>query len=269
MKMSKRWLVLPTLLLVVFAGWVLARFALDRGGPAGGGPVGAGSSRPAADARTPEELAAALARHPPRVETDAILRRLVAGGSGSVGPLKGLLDDEDRWLRALVARALYRMGPPAAAAAPDLIKALHDEDDQVRIWSAGALGEIGLPAAGNAIEPLVAAMKTDESPGVRRSAARALGTLGPGAQAAVGPLIEALKDPDVTVHPYAAEALGSLGAADERVVPALKGATNDTFANLRAVEALKKLGAEVPASATGPATRPAGDHPTTGHTHGQ
>src|SRR5262245_6892014 len=57
--------------------------------------------------------------------------------------------------------------------------------------------------------------------GVRRSAAEALGKIGPEAKGAVPDLIAALKDQDTDVRRYAAFVLGKIGEAAKEAVPAL------------------------------------------------
>ena len=81
---------------------------------------------------------------------------------------------------------------------------------------------------------------------VRRTAAQALGTLGPAASPAASALIEALRDKIGYVRMAAAEALGHIGA--QGAVPTLLELLQDNNAGVRyeAAEALRKLGQEVP-----------------------
>jgi outer membrane protein assembly factor BamB len=102
------------------------------------------------------------------------------------------LSHEDRLVRLYVAEALASIGPNAAAATPDLAKALHD--------------------------PI---------PGVRWAACEALASIGPPAAPAVPDLLEALKDEFLYVRICAAGALGSIGSKTQAVLVALKAAAND------------------------------------------
>ena len=69
--------------------------------------------------------------------------------------------------------------------------------------------------------------------GVRASAARALGNLGPGASAAVSTLATALRDKAWTVRVEAASALGRIGAEASGALPALREAQSDADERVR------------------------------------
>ncbi len=86
---------------------------------------------------------------------------------------------------------------------------LGDVDASSRRTAAKALGRIG-PAARNAAPRLIDAL-WDEDSLVRRSAAEALGRIGPAARNAASGLIDALWDEDTLVRQSAAEALGRVG----------------------------------------------------------
>src|SRR5205823_3204608 len=79
---------------------------------------------------------------------------------------------------------------------------------------------------GKPVSAWVAGLK-EEDAGSRRAAARALGRIGPGAAAAVGPLAGALRDQDAGVRSAAALALGKIGPAAESAIPTLIGALGD------------------------------------------
>jgi outer membrane protein assembly factor BamB len=91
------------------------------------------------------------------------------------------------------AEALASIGPMAAAATPDLARALTDPIPGVRWAACEALGSIG-PAAHPAVPRLIGALK-DYFLYVRMFAAGALGSIGPKAQAARDALRDAAKDP--------------------------------------------------------------------------
>jgi HEAT repeat protein len=73
-----------------------------------------------------------------------------------------------------------------------------------------------------AVNPLIKALKGDRDPAVRKNAAAALGSIVPDNQAAVQPLIGALKDPDIRVRMAAAAALGMHGSEAKDAIPALR-----------------------------------------------
>ena len=119
---------------------------------------------------------------------------------------------------------------------------LKDEDATVRRSAADALGQIG-PAA---VATLIEALK-DEDVVVRYLAAVALGRIGPEAKAAVPALIEALKDEDANVRRSAAVALGQIGpAAVATLIEALKD--EDVVVHYLAAVALGRIGPEAKAA---------------------
>jgi len=118
---------------------------------------------------------------------------------------------------------------------------LYHKSDDVRRSAATALGNIG-PKAEKAVPALIQALK-DKHEFVRYYAAIALGKIGRGAEKAVPALIEALKDKDKWVRFYAAVALRDLGPKAGKAVPALSQALKDEDWIFRriAVQALKKI----------------------------
>jgi HEAT repeat protein len=90
---------------------------------------------------------------------------------------------------------LGRLGPAARAALPALTELLSDPVPDVRCKAPGALVSIAGPETG-VVLALIKALEGQDS-AVRGESARALGRLGPAAQAAIPPLLEALRDPAV------------------------------------------------------------------------
>src|SRR5579862_1556313 len=103
--------------------------------------------------------------------------------------LSGMLGDPDGELRWAAANALGEIGPASTVAIPGLLGLLGDKEANLRASAADALGQIGSEARGPAQGPLVRAMK-DPDLGARQSAARALLELGTQNPEAVGLLAE-------------------------------------------------------------------------------
>ena len=158
-------------------------------------------------------------------------------GETAVPALINALRAYDFIIRAIAAYALGKIGEPAKAAIPDLIKTLYrrneveqfsfdwddvmihallalgdDEPLTAREAVVYALGEIGEPAKA-AIPDLIEALE-DEFRYIRASAAKALGKMGKSAQDAVPALIKALKDEDERVCDLADKALKKVGTPE-------------------------------------------------------
>lgn len=127
--------------------------------------------------------------------------------------------------------------PVASGAILDLQSA---PDPDARREAASILSTIGSPAA---VQALQGALSGDSDPGVRASAAEALGRLGPLARAAVPGLIRALEDLEssphgdrATVCSAAASALGGLGRyALDAIAPLARAGTEACGGNPPAV----------------------------------
>jgi HEAT repeat protein len=110
-------------------------------------------------------------------------------------------------IRPAAARALGNLGPGAAAAEPDLVRALQDKVNGT-YWEAGrALGRIGRPA----VADLTSALQ-DRDTLVRSAAAYGLGEVGLGAAPAVPALIQMLKTGTTNEQLIAAQSLAQIGA---------------------------------------------------------
>jgi HEAT repeat protein len=126
-----------------------------------------------------------------------------------VSHLAGVLrDDKDANVRVLAAEALATM---KEAAVGPLISALGTQDITLRMAAVKSLGELGDTRAA---APLLTVLKGDKEPEVRAMAASALAKIKH--DAAVEPLIDALKASDGTLRTAAVESLGEF--ADKRAV---------------------------------------------------
>lgn len=117
----------------------------------------------------------------------------------------------------------------------ELVKQLDAKEPKDRRLAARELGGRKDAAA---VAPLVATLKNDKEPGVRTSAAEALGSLKKVAKAAVPDLLTALKDGDALVRETAAESLADIGEEPKTVVPALIKLLEDADLNVRCAAAI-------------------------------
>ncbi|HVS37798.1 MAG TPA: HEAT repeat domain-containing protein, partial [Gemmataceae bacterium] len=197
------------------------------------------------------------AKNPPDVRRSATFALGKIGAEGDAGRvldalLKSLHDDADAAVRDGAAYAVGDMMTElgdsgqiywARADAP-LQEALKDAAPGVRRSAAYALGSFGA-AATPARDALIAAL-ADDKPSVRQNAAWALGELGQGAgQDGVAQLRGLLKDDDPLVRRDAMHALGDIGnpVAHAAVSAMMKAAGTEGNGVVRkaAVEALSKL----------------------------
>ncbi len=141
-----------------------------------------------------------------------------AGHTAALDDLTLLLADRDHDVRATAARALGKLGDPAAV--PALLASLEARRPVPAGVVTMALLHIG-PAAG---APLAEALATPHSASTRAIAAELLGRLG--GLSAAGELIRALRhDRDATVRAGAARALGRIGV--QRAVAPLEACLID------------------------------------------
>jgi len=178
----------------------------------------------------------ALKSKDPTVQYDAAEALGNLGDARAVVPLiTALKNDELSGVRWKAAEALSKIGAPAV---DGLIEALQHQDDDVRWKAAIALGEIGDPRG---VEPLIALL-CDKDRFVKSRAAYALGLIG---EAAVDPLIRALREGDGNLRWGAAIALGKI--RDPRAVEHLIRALADKYENVRAESATSLAGIGKPA----------------------
>jgi HEAT repeat protein len=109
-------------------------------------------------------------------------------------------------IRPAAARALGKLGPGAAAATPDLVRALRDRLNGTSGEAGGALRQIGRPA----VPDLIGALR-DEDKFVRATAAGALGQIGPEAAPAIPALIQILTRSGPDEQQFAAQNLARIG----------------------------------------------------------
>jgi HEAT repeat protein len=165
---------------------------------------------PAAQAAGPA-LAEVTTDRDPALRREALRALVTADPQARVSVaalLEGLrcADSElDRNVRAWASLSLGRIGPPAAEAVPQLVKALEDSQGSVRSAASLALGQIGAQA----VPALVKALDHVD-PRVRAGAAHALGVAGSAARRAVPALRQALRDEDAWVRFQAGTALGRI-----------------------------------------------------------
>ena len=148
---------------------------------------------PGAEAAVPA-LVALLCDTEPSVRLSTS-EALVKIGVGAVPALIDATRHPEPTVRRIVTSTLGRLGPAARAALPALTELLSDPVPDVRCKAPGALVSIAGPETG-VVLALIKALEGQDS-AVRGESARALGRLGPAAQAAIPPLLEALRDPAV------------------------------------------------------------------------
>jgi HEAT repeat protein len=157
----------------------------------------------------------------------------------SVTELVPALDDPDPDIRLAAVISLAMQAEQAKPAVAKLLERLRDEHPLVRQAAADTLGTL---QAVEAVEPLIALLH-DGSVDVRRSAALALGKIGPAASRASEALAKALMDSDEDVRWAATLALGQIGPAARPAVAALREAARqaDSETKRRIADSLKKI----------------------------
>ncbi|MEZ5325245.1 MAG: HEAT repeat domain-containing protein [Verrucomicrobiales bacterium] len=140
---------------------------------------------------------------------------LLAVCSLSAADVTGLIEElgsSDAQKRRNAAFELHQLGPEAVDALPALIQALDDDQDQVFFHAVSAIAKIG-PAAEPAIPALMSRLgpvRSRYGEQVNLRAAFALSRIG---EAAVAPLLSAVRDSDETLCSNAIEALASMPPA--------------------------------------------------------
>jgi hypothetical protein len=129
-------------------------------------------------------------------------------GKDAVPGLVDMLNDPNPSVRVVAVRALHRIGPEAAEAAPALIDAAKKEkESRVRFKAAMALVEIE-PGSKSAVPILIESLKDNNLPwGAKDLAIGALGKIGPDAKDAIPMLIELIREKNRIEASSALEAL--------------------------------------------------------------
>ena len=191
-------------------------------------------------------LLAALERTPARVPGPVVAQALLRIGPGAAGACAAALASPSTAVATTAVEVLGRLGG-SGSVGPLRERLEQDERALVRARAATALGRLGLPGA---LPALLVAVGPHEEPAVRVAAARAMGELG--STGAAPALCALLDDDDERVAAQAGPALLRLGAhgldllrrADED--PASPAAA----ARAREVLAQASLHAPVPAGAS-------------------
>jgi len=195
--------------------------------------------------RAVPRLIEALKHEQMRSEVAMIIARIGTPAKAAVPALVKSLDDEDPQTRSEVLFALAAIGPDAAASVPAVSKLLDDPEASVRYGACFALGKMG-PAAMPAKAAVVKKLSSDD-PFLAMAAAWALAQIHPECGETAGKsvpiLIKALAEPDVTTRVEAARALECLGPLAKPAVPALSKALGDESEEVRkaAAEALQAI----------------------------
>jgi HEAT repeat protein len=169
-----------------------------------------------------------------RVNALVVLGQMGQAAKASIPEIARALQDKDMGVRMEAVLTLGEMGPAAKSTIPALLGAL--KDDELRLLEplvSVTLGNIGASAV-----PALTKALGDKDARQRRTAAYALGLIGPRAERAVGGLTEALGDEEVDLRALAAKALGRIGSEAKEALPKLEAALKDKDARVRVNAAL-------------------------------
>jgi HEAT repeat protein len=135
------------------------------------------------------------------------LAQMKAEAKPAVRDLAVALKDTNLQVRVAAATAIWRLGPIAKDAAPEVIRAYKEaEDEEVRLMAGYALGKIGT-ASKDVVPTFCEVLRTGESK-AKRQAALILGQMGPDARDAVPDLIKVFDNKmDADASKQAGEAL--------------------------------------------------------------
>lgn len=143
--------------------------------------------------------------HPSPIVRSASARALASAGAAAVEPLRCLLVEEGQSRATWAAYALGEIGPPAAAALPNLRAGMRSGFPPFA--GCCAIAVVRIAAEIDAVPYLVSTLQSDDIDAPRQAAAIALADLGPAASAAVGALERLLEDEDFDVANACEQAL--------------------------------------------------------------
>ncbi len=175
-----------------------------------------------------KELQAALREPEPNLSLFSGLA-LAHIGAASVPGLTDALRDPKLLVRSTAAYALGSIGPPAAAAAPDLIEAL--ADPSVRSMAITALLKIGRPA----VDPLVSRLSATDPQST--NLLEVLEGLSVMARPAIPVLLEWTTHPDPAIRLQSARALAGICRGCPGVREAMRKLEEDPDAEVRSAAA--------------------------------
>jgi HEAT repeat protein len=167
--------------------------------------------------------------------------RKLAAPDRAAAAIAPLLGDSEVEVRESAAEALARLGPHAAVAVPEIVRALQSDTlDAEHYDLVAALGHVG-PAAREAMPELIVALSDDDEY-VRQEAVDALAAVAP-PETAAPEIAKRLLDGDEGVVEAALETLGTMGPAAVAAVSALRDAVHRFEGDLhvQALDALRKV----------------------------
>lgn len=147
-------------------------------------------------------------------------RELMALGKHAAGALAEGLSSPDRRTREFAAMLLARLGPDAATAEPEMVKALGDETPVVRANVAASLSLLG--AKPDVVVPVLQKLLAEGNLTVRKIAIYSLGNYGSHADSAVPSLVDFLADESSELKLAAAVTLGNIGPGAQTALAQLE-----------------------------------------------
>jgi HEAT repeat protein len=162
-----------------------------------------------------------------RIEAALALSKMDPVSKAAVAQLAKALEDQEPMVRMNAARALFRLKEEARPAVPAMLKALADDENltnarafTVTVHELVALA-LGRATAGTdeGVPPLTDALKKAATMEIRVSLIRALGEVGPAAQAAVPLLRPLLQDKDRNIKEAAEESLRKIEGEAKAAAP--------------------------------------------------
>jgi len=150
-----------------------------------------------------ERLVKKLRSDDPELRRETVLDLGERGDPEAAPIVATMLEDKNALVRSGAVTSLVKLRGPDTYSL--LVKTLQDRHWIVRWDGADALGKL---EDGRAVEPLAQTARRDVNEDVRRAAVKALGQLGE--EAALAPLVRALKDANISVAYAASRSLASI-----------------------------------------------------------